>query len=68
MVSGAILVEIVFSINGMGLLIFDAAMNRDYPVLQGVFLMLTLSVMGLNLLVDLAAGLVDPRIRHGRGP
>jgi peptide/nickel transport system permease protein len=65
MVSGAILVEIVFSINGMGLLIFDAALSRDYPVLQGVFLMLTLTVMGLNLLVDMAAGLVDPRIRHG---
>lgn len=67
MVSGAMLVEIVFSINGMGLLIFDAAMNRDYPVLQGVFLVLTLVVMGLNLIVDLAAGLVDPRIHHGRG-
>lgn len=65
-VSGAILVEIVFSINGMGILIFDAAMNRDYPVLQGCFLALTLVVIGLNLLVDLISGLVDPRIRQGR--
>jgi peptide/nickel transport system permease protein len=66
LVSGAILVEIVFSINGMGILIFDAAMNRDYPVLQGSFFVLTLVVMGLNLLVDLVAGLIDPRIRLGR--
>lgn len=66
MVSGAILVEIVFSINGMGILIFDAAMNRDYPVLQGAFFVLTLVVMGLNLIVDLIAGLIDPRIGRGR--
>ena len=66
MVSGAVLVEIVFSINGMGVLIFDAALNRDYPVLQGCFLVLTLVVIGLNFLVDMASGLLDPRIRHGR--
>lgn len=64
-VSGALLVEIVFSINGMGLLLFDAAMNRDYPVLQGCFFVLTLVVIGLNLLVDLLVGLIDPRIRLG---
>ncbi len=67
MVSGAVLVEIVFSINGMGVLIFDAALNRDYPVLQGCFLVLTLVVVGLNFLVDMASGLLDPRIGH-RGP
>lgn len=66
MVSGAVLVEIVFSINGMGVLIFDAALHRDYPVLQGCFLVMTLVVMGLNLFVDLISGFLDPRIRYGR--
>jgi peptide/nickel transport system permease protein len=65
MVSGAVLVEVVFSINGMGILIFDAALNRDYPLLQGCFLALTLVVMGLNLLVDLISGVIDPRVRYG---
>jgi peptide/nickel transport system permease protein len=62
-VSGAVLVEVVFSINGMGSLIHEAALHRDYPVLQGSFLVLTLVVMGLNVLADLASGLLDPRVR-----
>ncbi len=61
--SGAVLVEVVFSINGMGSLIHEAALHRNYPVLQGAFLVLTLVVMGLNLLVDLVSGLIDPRVR-----
>lgn len=64
LVSGAVLVETVFSIKGMGILIFDAAMNRDFPVLQGCFLMLSIVVMVLNLLVDSVAGWIDPRIRR----
>lgn len=63
MVSGALLVEIVFSINGMGLLIYEAALYRDYPVLQACFLVLTLVVIGANLMVDLLYGVLDPRVR-----
>ncbi|MBU2513198.1 ABC transporter permease [bacterium] len=63
MVSGALLVEIVFSINGMGILIYEAAINRDYPVLQGCFLVLTVIVLGLNTLVDFIYGILDPRVR-----
>jgi len=62
-VSGAVLVEVVFSINGMGSLILHAALHRDYPVLQGALLVLTLVVMGLNVLVGAVSGLLDPRVR-----
>ncbi len=62
-VSGAVLVEVVFSINGMGSLIHEAALHRDYPVLQGAFLVLTLVVMGCNLLVDVLSSVIDPRVR-----
>jgi peptide/nickel transport system permease protein len=61
--SGSLLVEIVFSINGMGSLIYDAAISRDYPMLQGCFLLLTLVVLVVNLVLDLLYGLLDPRVR-----
>ena len=62
-VSGAVLVEIVFSINGMGCLILDAVLRRDYPVLQGSFLVLTLVVLFMNALMDWISALLDPRLR-----
>jgi peptide/nickel transport system permease protein len=61
--SGSLLIEIVFSINGMGSLIHEAAMNRDYPVLQASFLVLTLVVLSVNMLTDMVYGLLDPRVR-----
>lgn len=61
-VSGALVVEIVFSINGMGSLIYEAALHRDYPVLQGCFLLLTLLVIGVNAATDILYRLLDPRI------
>lgn len=64
-VSGALLVEIVFSLNGMGELIFNAAIARDYPVLRGCLLILTLSVVGANIIADIICRLVDPRLGRG---
>ena len=64
--SGALFVEIVFSMNGMGTLIYDALLSRDYPVLQGVFLIITLMVTAANLLADLVYGRIDPRVRAAR--
>ncbi len=63
MVSGVLLIEIVFSINGMGILIYEAAVNRDYPVLQGCFLVLTILVLTFNTLVDVLSGILDPRVK-----
>ena len=61
--SGALFVEIIFSMNGMGVLIFDALMSRDYPVLQGTFLVITFMVIAANFIADLLYGWIDPRVR-----
>ena len=65
--SGALFIEIVFSMNGMGLLIYDAVLCRDYPVLQGAMLIITVMVIIANILADLIYGVVDPRVRSGGG-
>ncbi len=61
--SGALFVEIIFSMNGMGTLIYDALMSRDYPVLQGAFLIITLMVITANSIADLLYSILDPRVR-----
>lgn len=63
-VSGALVVEIVFSITGMGTLLYEAAVYRDYPLLQGCFLVLTIFVVVANTLADFAYYIADPRISH----
>lgn len=65
-ISGALFVEIVFSMNGMGSLIFDALLARDYPVLQGIFLIITVMVVLANYLADTVYGIIDPRVRGQR--
>lgn len=63
-VAGALLVEIVFSWPGMGTLILAAVDNRDYPLLQGAFLAVAVSVLAANWVADLALGWLDPRLRR----
>jgi peptide/nickel transport system permease protein len=63
-VSGAIQVEQVFSWPGIGDLTVDAVSQRDYPVLQGAFLLIAVAVVLANLLADLIYGLLDPRVSH----
>jgi peptide/nickel transport system permease protein len=62
LVGGSILVEAVFSYPGIGLEVYDAVFERDYPVLQGAFLILTLSVVLANYAADLLYLKLDPRI------
>jgi peptide/nickel transport system permease protein len=62
-VAGAITVEVVFNWPGLGTLAVEALTARDYPVLQGVFLLLSVSVVLANLLADLVYGTLDPRVR-----
>lgn len=62
LVGGAVLTETVFAWPGIGRLMFDALMQRDYPVILGVFLVTAAVVVLVNLLSDLCYGLVDPRI------
>ncbi len=63
LLGGIVVIERVFNWPGMGSLAFDAVGARDYPVLQAVITVLSLLIVGINLLVDIAYGLVDPRIR-----
>ncbi len=63
LIGGIVVVEKVFNWPGLGTLAFDAIAGRDYPVLQGTVTVLSLVIVVVNLLVDLAYGLVDPRIR-----
>jgi peptide/nickel transport system permease protein len=62
-VAGAITVEVVFNWPGLGTLTVDALSARDYPVLQGVFLLLSIAVVLANLVADLVYGVLDPRVR-----
>lgn len=63
LLGGIVVIERVFNWPGMGTLAFDAVASRDYPVLQAVITVLSLMIVGINLLVDIAYGFIDPRIR-----
>lgn len=62
-VGGTLLVEIVFSYPGVGYELFQAVGSQDYPLMQGIFLIITLSVLAANFLADVAYLLLDPRTR-----
>jgi peptide/nickel transport system permease protein len=62
-VAGAITVEVVFNWPGLGTLTVDALAARDYPILEGVFLLLSVTVVLANLAADLVYGFLDPRVR-----
>jgi len=62
-VSGAIVMEIVFSYPGIGLLLLNSVTSDDYPLTQAIFLVITFAVLIANLIVDLVIVAVDPRIR-----
>jgi peptide/nickel transport system permease protein len=62
MISGALLVEIVFSWNGMGTLIYDAIITRDYPLLDGCLLVISIFVLLANFLSDIIYVVFDPRL------
>lgn len=64
-IAGVIEAETVFSWPGIGRLTYDAVMKRDYPLLQGIFLLFAVSVVLANLIVDLIYSRIDPRIKTG---
>ena len=63
LIGGAVIIEQIFVIPGMGLLMLEAVQQRDYPVVTGVFLMVGVVVLMVNLVVDLTYGLLDPKVR-----
>ena len=62
-ISGSILIEKIFTINGMGLLGYDSIINRDYPVALGLIIIESLLILIGRILSDICLVLVDPRIR-----
>jgi peptide/nickel transport system permease protein len=62
--SGAVLAETIFSWPGVGQLVVERVLNRDYPAVQGVVLAVALLFIGINLVADIGAALLDPRVRH----
>jgi len=63
-VSGAFITEIVFSIPGMGNLVVNSVLKRDYPVVQGAMLFIATGILLINLLIDLLYAYLDPRIKY----
>jgi peptide/nickel transport system permease protein len=63
-VSGAFITEIVFSLPGMGNLVVNSVLKRDYPVVQGAMLLIATGILMINLLIDLLYAYLDPRIKY----
>jgi peptide/nickel transport system permease protein len=64
LLAGAVLTEIIFAWPGLGRLLYDATLSRDYPLLMAIFLVVSASVVVVNLLTDLTYLLLDPRVRY----
>jgi len=64
LLSGAVVTESIFSLPGMGRLLVDAILGRDFPIVQGAVLVLALTFVLTNLVVDMVYALVDPRVRY----
>jgi len=64
MISGLVFVETVFVYQGVGRLLFDAVIYRDYPLLQGAFLVITLVIIAANFVADMVYVRLDPRLQH----
>ena len=65
LLGGTVIVETIFNWPGLSSLLLSGVRSRDYPVIQGVVLLICILTILINLLVDIAYGLLDPRIRHG---
>jgi peptide/nickel transport system permease protein len=65
LIGGALIVETVFAIPGLGQLLFTSITSRDYPVVQAITVVTALMVILVNLLVDLSYSFLDPRVTYG---
>ena len=65
LVSGSVVTESLFSIPGVGQLLTQAVLNRDYPLVQGGLLIVTAVLVLVNVLVDVSYAALDPRVRYG---
>jgi peptide/nickel transport system permease protein len=63
-IGGSVLIETVFNIPGMGRLLITSVLNKDYPYVQGIILIFAVTILLLNIIVDISYGWLDPRIRY----
>ena len=64
LIGGTVIMEQIFVVPGMGLMLLEAVSRRDYPIITGVFLVVGVAVVLINLIVDLSYGLLDPKVRY----
>jgi len=64
LIAGVVVTESVFNIPGLGRLVVDAVLARDYPIIQGVILLFSLAYIVINLIVDILYTVFDPRITY----
>ena len=64
LIGNAIVTESVFNIPGVGRLVVDAVLKRDYPVIQGLVIALSFTYIIINLIIDILYAMLDPRIRY----
>jgi ABC-type dipeptide/oligopeptide/nickel transport system permease component len=64
LMAGTVVIETVFSRPGIGRLIVDGILNKDFPMVQGIVLVVAVSYVLVNLIVDLTYAMLDPRIRY----
>jgi peptide/nickel transport system permease protein len=64
LIGGVVVTESVYNIPGLGRLVLDAVLKRDYPIIQGLILLFSFIYILINLLIDLAYTVFDPRIRY----
>lgn len=65
LIGGAVIIEVIFVIPGVGSLLVNSVLIRDYPIVQSTVMLIAVVVLVLNLIVDLAYGWINPRIRYG---
>ena len=64
LIGGAVIMEDIFNLPGLGRLMLDALQNRDYPLVSGINLLFATGVVGINLFVDLIYAFLDPRVQY----
>ena len=64
LLGGVIIIEVIFVVPGMGTLLINSIVHRDFVMIQGMILMVAAVILSLNLVIDLLYGMLDPRIRY----
>ena len=64
LVGGAVIMENIFNLPGLGRLMLTALVDRDYPVISGINMFFATAVVGINLMIDLVYAYLDPRVRY----